>query len=83
MTRSYFHVNRVFHVDTPKDNRAGWYFEVRDGPPHGPYAFRVLAEMALAGYLGNPGRTRDVRREPPMNATADARRQRASGSITA
>lgn len=52
MTRSYFHVNRVFHVDTPQDNRGGWYFEVRDGPPHGPYAFQVLAEMALAAYLG-------------------------------
>lgn len=62
MSCSYFHVNRVFHVDAPQDNCGGWYFEVRDGTPHGPYASRALAEMALEGYLSDPGQTPHARR---------------------
>ncbi len=57
MANSYFPVNRMFHVETPRDTRGGWYFEVRGGQPHGPYASRALAGTALELYLDALART--------------------------
>ncbi len=51
MTRSRFRDQRVFHVDDPAGQAGGWYFEVRDGPPRGPYATQGLAGRALADFL--------------------------------
>jgi len=61
MSRSHFQVDRIFHVDAPQSNRSGWYFEVRGGSSCGPYATRVLAGMALAGYLRDPEQMRRSR----------------------
>ncbi|MFZ5619704.1 MAG: DUF6316 family protein [Pseudomonadota bacterium] len=55
MSRSRFRDQRVFHVDIPGGEAGGWYFEVREGSPRGPYATRRLAELALADYLGGGG----------------------------
>lgn len=51
MSRAQFRDQRVFHVDSPAGGAGGWYFEVREGLPRGPYATRSLAEEALADYL--------------------------------
>ncbi|MCG2599680.1 MAG: DUF6316 family protein [Achromobacter sp.] len=51
MSRSRFRDQRVFHIYDPAGEAAGWYFEVREGPPHGPYRTRELAVAALADYL--------------------------------
>lgn len=51
MSRSRFRDQRVFHVDDPEGQAGGWYFEVREGPSHGPYLTRSLAEQALADFL--------------------------------
>lgn len=61
MNRSRFRDQRVFHVDDPAGEAGGWYFEVREGPPHGPYLTRQLAAAALADYLNE--RERSSRRE--------------------
>lgn len=58
MTRSYFHTNRLFHMDSPQGGGRGWYFEVREGTPRGPYATRELAGMALGAYVGRLQGTR-------------------------
>lgn len=50
MSRTRFHGNRAFHVDEPQGNHGGWYVEIRDGVPRGPFAMRELAERALAEY---------------------------------
>ena len=67
MTQSYFHTDRIFHIDSPQGNHRGWYFETRDDMPHGPYMTVTLAEIALATYLGGfanaqkyPGREGDA-----------------------
>ncbi len=52
MSRARFRDDRVFHVDDPWGEVAGWYFEVREGQPCGPFASRRLAESALTDYLG-------------------------------
>lgn len=75
MSRSYFHVHRVFHVDTRQGNHGGWYFEVRDGLPHGPYGSRMLAEIALEGYLDDMKSNIHTRDEQGHEA-AIARRKR-------
>ena len=54
MSRSRFRDQRVFHIDDPAGEAAGWYFEVREGSPHGPYLTRRLAEQALADFLDGP-----------------------------
>lgn len=59
MKRAYFHSNRFFYADSPQGGGRGWYFEVREGAPRGPYASRELAGMALGAYVG---RMRDARR---------------------
>lgn len=51
MSQARFRDQRVFHVDDTAGEADGWYFEVREGLPHGPYATRSLAEEALADYL--------------------------------
>jgi len=74
MSQSRFRDQRVFHVDDPAGAAAGWYFEVREGPPHGPYRTRELADAALADYLD--GRERSARREDDVDDTGgiDAKR---------
>lgn len=52
MSRADFRNHRVFYVGDPIGQTDGWYFEVRDGDPRGPYATRSMAEQALADYLG-------------------------------
>jgi hypothetical protein len=51
MNHKYIRVNRMFHLDKPQTGNRGWYFEVRDGLPRGPYASLALASMALRTYL--------------------------------
>lgn len=51
MNRARFRDHRVFHVEDPAGQAGGWYFEVREGPPHGPFVTRILAEQALMDYL--------------------------------
>jgi hypothetical protein len=59
MNRSIYRGGRVFHVDDPRGDRGGWYFEVRDADPRGPFATRRLAEVALAESLSRmPDRPR-------------------------
>ena len=51
MNHKYIRVNRMFHLDKPQTGNRGWYFEVRDGQPRGPYVSLALASMALRTYL--------------------------------
>lgn len=51
MNREYRRVNRMFHLDPPNTDSRGWYFEIRDGLPRGPYRSLALAGMALEAYL--------------------------------
>ena len=67
MNRSRFRDQRVFHIDDPAGEAAGWYFEVREGPPPGPYLTRQLAAAALADYLNE--RERSSRREDDVDDT--------------
>lgn len=51
MGKTYLRVNRMFHVDNPQTGYRGWYFEVRDDQPQGPYPSLKLAGIALQSYL--------------------------------
>ena len=51
MSQSYLRTSRMFHLDNPQTGNRGWYFEVRDGQPRGPYVSLALASMALRTYL--------------------------------
>lgn len=57
MNQEFTRVNRLFHLDNLQTGYSGWYFEVRDGQSHGPYASLRLAEMALRIYLGGLEKT--------------------------
>lgn len=59
MKQSYLRVNRMFHLDNPHTGYRGWYFEVRDGSPRGPYASLKLADIALEMYLNSVAKTQD------------------------
>lgn len=66
MSRSRFRDQRVFHVDDPAGDAGGWYFEVRDGPPQGPYLTRDLAEHALTEYTGEVSEAQEDEAEQPV-----------------
>lgn len=68
MNRTRYRGSRVFHVDEPRGSRGGWYVEVRDGAPRGPYATRGLAERALAEYTGGSPESSPARREDDEGA---------------
>lgn len=57
MKQSYLRVNRMFHLDNPQTGYRGWYFEVRDDSPRGPYASLKLADIALEMYLNGVAKT--------------------------
>lgn len=42
---------RMFHVDDPRGSAGGWYFEIRESAPRGPFASPVLATISLTDYL--------------------------------
>lgn len=66
MNRARFRDGRVFHVDEPHGEAGGWYFEVRDGPPQGPYLTRDLAEHALTEYTGEVSEAQEDEAEQPV-----------------
>lgn len=51
VSQTKFRDHRLFHVDDPNGKAAGWYFEVRNGSPQGPFATRRFAEIVLAHYI--------------------------------
>lgn len=51
MKQTYLRSNRMFYLDNLQTGMRGWYFEVRDDQPRGPYVSLALASMALRVYL--------------------------------
>lgn len=58
MARPRFCEQRIFHVDDPNGKAAGWYIEVRDDYPQGPFLSRRMAEVMLVHYIGALQKTR-------------------------